>query len=570
LVDLRGNVFPLNTSSGRRSSLRDNHGSIHEIMGDLSFTPIIGMECSIIARDETAAWRFIADEINRALYDKFVIQQEERSYITSLAEQKLVRYTMDDDDDALTTREHHPAQVHELRKALLRVGATGAHIFADGMKRTVAAPLDVRLIRVRPERHYPEMQEFREALVLACISAYELLEIQRGEDSELGPNLSAQGVYERLTELAAQIIGGWISSETRRWLRGQGKREALSAVLKRLNVSESADDEEEPMPPYIHLRQLEWIAQLIWYTLSYDAHAYRTNEELAFQLSLEERHFEERLTPADAAQLRGSLAGQRITAWFKEYVDSGSNEMRSFYDTIARVLATQYSVSLEPSTYRYPVEAVAISTTFDMEMEEALSRQNLSMIHVAVPVRAYTAGEPREVHLRWLLGTSERDTVLMKPDWHWFPDDSHQQPDEIGGPLVIKLHGSPLHNLPDPAELGGSTAYRHLEHALTISESEHLENILLLDALPNFFKGIISDQRRTFFLLGQSVSDWNVKLRLFDVAYPDRVQVAANRRLIAVNERFDPYRTSVLDALRIDRWEGKLEDLASLINQESW
>jgi hypothetical protein len=247
-----------------------------------------------------------------------------------------------------------------------------------------------------------------------------------------------------------------------------------------------------------------------------------------------------------------------------------SAEMRKFYGAIAAYLATQYFSYLDPTFLYVPVESVAFTTNFDMELERALARvPELGGFHLAIPILAHTRAAPREVHVDWLLGTVPAGADPSAPRWEWFPLDKTNLAEELTGPLVVKLHGSPLHQLPQPTDdtFGGPAGpYVAFEHALCVSEVQYLRLIVLLDTMPEFLQFILSQDNRAFFFVGHSLDEWNIRLRMFDQLYPRRRQSPAARQLVAINPTFDVFRSSVLEALGVDRWEGSPLDLAETLD----
>jgi hypothetical protein len=339
----------------------------------------------------------------------------------------------------------HPVLLHQFRRALLRAAAKMGAMFGDSMRRNITAVLDSHLASVQTLRGDSELQELREVLIRACMLAYELREGGREGDHELSAQFSSRGVYERLSELASRVVGGWLSSDTRFRLRIQLSKPPGTAVLSRLKVPEQAEGQSEPEPPLLYFRDLEWLAELLWYCFRFDAAAYPSNEELAFQVTIDERHFEQKPNIGDAAQLRGTLDGRRLSDWYSHYhpIQPEANDgMRVFYDTLARMLAAQYKEYVSGDHLELDeMPAVAFSTAFDLELEEALLRCTPDPCHVAIPVRIVRSRRLNDSQMRWLLGTVMPGGDPKRPEWQWFPDYSPLLPESVEGALVMMILG---------------------------------------------------------------------------------------------------------------------------------
>jgi hypothetical protein len=510
---------------------------------NMSFTPMIGGECSIAGRERSAAWEFIAGEFNRLSIDPELLEEDEYDFLESLREAKRVPQT-----EPPPKSKPHPRGLHDLRLELVRLGSKGGALFGGAMKDSVEAVTDITGHGVNGNG--PEFEEFAEVLILACVAAHKLLSERRTADQ-----LQSQLIYDRLIELTRKLTGGWLSERRRERLDARKDIDHVKAVYADIGMR---DDEEDTRPAKIYLHQLEWFADLLWYTFRFDAQAYPSNEELAFELGLEITESDRRYPLTSAAELRLQRATEqlrRLYGYCRPKDRADTDEMSGFHDVLARYLIAQDRNASQKSAddYGNQFKAIAFSTAFDLELEDALKRQSeLGVFHVAVPVLTRAKGELRGWDASWLLGTVGGKQQIDSPTWEDLPDDPG--PNQLRGPLVIKLHGSPSHQLPP-----------NCEHALTISESEYLRNFILLES-PEFFSSLLSE-RRAFFFIGQSLADWNVRLRIYDQLYPHRDPIHGRRRVVAINRKFDEYRSASLAGFGVERWEAELRQVTRVIQQ---
>jgi hypothetical protein len=244
-----------------------------------------------------------------------------------------------------------------------------------------------------------------------------------------------------------------------------------------------------------------------------------------------------------------------------------------FYDTLARILEVEFKsfrahLSSDSGTANKPLWPVVFSTNYDMEMESALQRaSDLTAFHVVIPVEGYRP-DGADPDPGWLFGTLRRHDDIESPEWQWLKADKHLTPRTIKGPMLLKLHGSPLHNLPNPRDLMEEVEdmphYERFEHALVLTESQYMENIAWKDPLPNFFNDVLHQDRALFFL-GHSVKEWSTRLRIFNHIYRNGQRPHAFPGLVAINRSHDPLRSALLSAIGIERWVGDLEELPKAV-----
>lgn len=557
------------------SRLSENTHILQQYVKDMTFTPIIGYGCSLVGRSRGAAWRRIAEEM-RSLLSYLPTDDPAAAYIRQLAATPVYEVPLGKKSVPPASGEPDRPLIR-LQLVLAEIGAKLGAIFANAMASSVTPVWDTPTYRLAIPADHPMLPDVAEALIRASAIACEL---KAAPDARDPVGLEAHGLYERLIDLAADLtpgrqiedIAGNSPSDGQPTL-GRVYRD-IEASLRRRNLREDSAPGEVELALY----HLEWIADAIWHTFRYDKAAYPRADELAFQISLLASSARGRRPElASAAEVgRMMLEPPTVAAWFRRYSESPSEALKEFYDSLARILHAEFEayhefqrasrrVGGQPDGLR-AIQAVAFSANYDLEVEAAFRRVAAqSPFHVVIPVNAYRDRET-EPELQWLLGTHYGGPVEYIRRWEWFPRDRILQSREIEGPILIKLHGSPMHELPDDIpDDDALPEYVRLEHALILSERQYMDNIVWKDPLPDFFGTILLQTERSFFFLGQSLNQWGTRLRIYShVLRRDNPPSRGNR--IAIGRSVNPYRSAVLGAIGIQRWIGELEEIPDIVD----
>ena len=127
------------------------------------------------------------------------------------------------------------------------------------------------------------------------------------------------------------------------------------------------------------------------------------------------------------------------------------------------------------------------------------------------------------------------------------------------GPIIVKLHGSPSLELES-----------RLRHWIVLSEFSYLQALGTSARAPYWLEQQLSlknisaewDSRggmgRSLWFLGSSISDWNVRLRLYE-------DLRRGGRRSSVNQGIDVYRSAILDGLGVEQHIGDLNYLPGMI-----
>lgn len=569
---------------GAKTSLTANLRTLESSVKELRLTPIIGTESSVIGRESTMPWQRMSAEMNRALFD--LQDTVERNYLTSLMLAKGIPVTKQPGRAQSATDE-----LAALRRELVRLASRATGIFAQEMLDEAVTDALAFKIDVRQERDIAALDE---RLVTACLAA-----LEQGKASQHpGVRRSRIGfdeteVYSRLLDLTFKFMGGQIPavSEGPFWVlrNSVGNREHVNEMQRDLrNRTVTKECRHQ-----VFLHQLEWLADLIFYSFSFDGGFYPTSDELSFRAALHIGEGDRRPASVNVFEKGGDALVEIAPAWIRQYQaddECRSGQMKDFYDALALILLSQdkyWAGRIANAKLRR--EPVAFSLNLDLEMEKALERVEVLKYSVAIPVQAITAEPDEQIHQRWLLAKFLKGEKYQCPTWAWYSYDSGMSA-EIDGPLVVKLHGSPLHQLPSPVSReefddkknGGmdpsveciapppseSVCYSSIKHSVTLSESGYLQNLVVVRNMPEFFVQVMGDRQRHFYFLGLSTSEWNMRLRMSGLVFPTSGQGAGRRYspgrlMVAVNKEFDDYRSSILDSIGIKRWEGALEGLTA-------
>lgn len=564
------------------SHLRTNAHLIQDPIANRTFTPLIGAGCSLVGRSQSDAWARIASRMEH-LIDVLGSDGQAAMYVRALASSSpydVILYgpMSGDIDDA-----RQDDLLLDLQVALARLGAHLGRLFATSMVNTTTPVWDAVAYRLPIDPEDPSLLEVCRWSVLACVAAHKLKSMREARDANVG--LGASGIYDRLVELTAHFDHD--SQLTRGALRSSDPHlaQVYDDVFSDIRGARNREHAEELVGltagGYLSLHELEWVADALWHTLRYDQAAYPRADEFAFQVSLFATGASGRRPEKEGAfeAARSRLSSGTVATWFHQYSGTPSNRMLAFYGALARVLAAEYQSRRTAGDGGrdglgsiMPLDPIAFSTNFDLEMERALQEcDEVSTFHVVVPVYAYLDLNS-EPEVRWMIGKTTKQTSVESPQWTWFPDSERPKPSSIQGPILIKLNGSPLHELPSPGEIGGPDSFapdfERFEHALILSETEHLQHIVWRDPLPIFGETVLQQKDRTLVFLGHSIKEWSTRLRMFtQIHRPNKAPVNRREsRMLAINRSHDPFRSAILGSIGVHRLVGDLDEFTRLVD----
>jgi hypothetical protein len=365
--------------------------------------------------------------------------------------------------------------------------------------------------------------------------------------------LEGSDLHEQLTEnLKTAIIAAenlLKAKEKEQW-RKQGL--GADGIVENLRAFQSSimDGNKVRRGAALNLMDLIWIGNLFWHSLRFDLSYYPTTAELAFQISLYKVPVEirARTTPPLLAQAAQAMTDRlrRLTEWFSRYGEG--RRPSPFYAALAEWLSytyLRYSELKQTGSPRVPVPLV-FTTNYDREIEEALKALQCDH-HLVLPVQfvSHKVGQPYEplasdVPL-WLMKSVHYEDGAATHSWHYAgtvteevarsnedQSDRYQPTRDHIGPIIVKLHGSPLEGLPtarvtvddlpheQKSRLESKKFNVEYRHRIIVSESDYLAD--LRRDLPLWLRKRLQAKERALFFLGQSIADWNIRLRLADHA----------------------------------------------------
>ena len=527
---------------------------------DLTFLPVLGPECATLGRRDTEEWRRIRDDF---LWLRSQIPSGELEAADFL-ERFAAAQGVELGSNAQPEHEQPPELMGTLRLELLRLLNHVVGIFGQERTHSTGVVLDATDRRVETSAVDP----LAARLIATCQAAHALCQTDEEESAgEFGrepPSLfAASGVRDRLVELTKKVTSGYLPDQTR-----SRTEHSLLELLTPVAV-------DSPKKCTLYAYNLDWLANLFWYTFRAQRRLYPTNAEMAFQMAVLVHESDRTPGLVYAAAHAHDWLSASLSTWLAHY-DTASPPRDAYFDAIALVLWRQWDRWRVGglSSARDPAEPVVFSTSFDLGVEHALRRARPDdPIHVVIPVLAESlAHEPPGVHLCWLLGTLEAGVAMEQPAWEPIPD-LFDAAERLRGPLVVKLHGSPLHHVPEPTDEAllyeGHPQYERFDHALTLSESNYMLYLVLLNTVPEALGRMLSTENRVLFFLGQPIDEWNTRLRIFDHVYPLRKDAPNQRTMVAVEARFDLFESATLADLGIQRWKGTLEEFARLLVEQS-
>jgi hypothetical protein len=546
---------------------------LEKAVRDGTFTPIIGAACSSLDHKGEPRYK-LADAVRaKARAIGRYLNATERRYLDEL---------IDVDHGFEPQLETEPDPLMAFYVALLRLDRSAAITFKRGVEQYIN-DVDkeceflwkrhggISFPRLIADWHVPlatsEYQsDIIENLRTAIAAAKRLRKSMTTAWRTAG--LGAEGIVVNLDSLLSSLVDG-----------GRVKRNAS-----------------------LNLMDLVWIGNLFWHCLRFDQPYYPTTAELAFQLSLctAAAPGSARNAPPQLAQAAQAIGDPDLflTDWFRFY---GQNAGESgFYHSLATWLQNNYA-RCEPSVLRSSTSSVPLpivfTTNYDQEIEASLTKLRCPH-HVVMPVylswTSKAAGDPEQgsppsLEPLWLTKTVN---FTRNDAWEYAgrtEEGSRSNGDgpnltvpreEFLGPVIVKLHGSPLDDLPAKGKVGKlphtlvdtensyETSYKH---RVIITEFDYLKD--LRRQIPVWLQRALRNPRRQLFFLGQSISDWNIRLRLADhvswidpteasgkseAAVPANVTERPYRR-VAVNRTRGFFDVAFMDPLRIAQLPVELE-----------
>jgi SIR2-like domain len=440
-----------------------------------------------------------------------------------------------------------PGRLGELQVSLVAIGATLVELFGRKMGDGKRAVVDRTAIEVKIDPgDWPAL------LSQSC----QLLDVARdlGECDDC--RLNADGIYRCLQAFVYRLIG------RRTWetLAGEQVSKANEYLAE---LVQTADKDDAPGKS-LSLEQLEWVADLLWHTLSYDVATYPSASDLAFRMALGDgtaSPFQRRpLAEASALRPTDELA-EEIRLWLTETEEKAG--VRPFHQVLAGTLHHLFELHRKrPANTPVPL---AFTTNYDRTLELAL-RAIRSPYHLLCPAYVTETEQPcwigRTVH--------PSDDMNARYEWDIVGGSSHLDSDankdtvylkvgpsilkDLAGPIVVKLHGSPMDNL-------DGTPF---SHSLVLSEYSYLETIAGHSSPPPWIGQQLKGERDLWFF-GYSLADWNIRASLYREATDNPKTWRADPIRGTVNRHVTASQKALLGPMDFVVYLGDLDKITSVI-----
>ncbi len=370
-----------------------------------------------------------------------------------------------------------------------------------------------------------------------------------------------------------------------------------------------------------------WLTDLLWHAIICDSPLYPRVEELAMQVSIvqgEDYRPIQRLEPSsimapgtdDLSAIRRACASAVVRGYKAD--EPASSVRRQLYAATSQLLRHQYDTWLHidtPHRRRPKAAAIALTTTFDLELERALAADG-KPFHVAVPVYVTSSPESNDSdELRWLVGTFQISASAptledlcapVNEQWQWLASlgTANMQGAGLTGPLIVKLNGSPLHRVPPSSrqvhtsgigKLGRGSVHRpdlvqrshppgsmaeilarqassrdaenpvpDLEHAIALGEFDFLQamrtSLWSIDSSPKRPENVglpvwlcdeLLTRKRYWVLIGLRLADWSARTQVFTLLMNDDQLLSSSPK-----RGFAVAREFDEDRLRFHEWLG--------------
>lgn len=403
----------------------------------------------------------------------------------------------------------------------------------------------------------------------ACLEACgRLWEASQSSKWEEPCGLRLEWVYSKLLLLGSQVFGkdprllwdkgpAWAEASPRDFI----KRHRQMLSRGQLTTGWAVGMSGTPVPSQIHrfelgprLTHAVWAESLVRHVLLAGTRAYRTSEQLAFLLSLNDKAIDlpdMSVDPFEVALLRGPRHGEdnddiEVLKGIYKFAEmseasNGSQARRlpgAFHQAIARITREMLDTrAKEPRTggerrrrgnaaSAGPTsdKALILTMALDTEMERALERE-FNSYRVLIPVYLPLKG-PRRWDPTWVLGEFilEQDVPsgprkFSCPRWTMVTErgnDEQNKADVAGkGPLLIKLFGSPLTDVGTGESYASANpdidAGGEVKHRVVLDETELLS--LLKESLPLQVRGLIAKfGGSSLFFFGQNAVKWSDRI----------------------------------------------------------
>lgn len=506
-------------------------GDLERQVTELRFIPFLGAGASSLRRDPLELtgipWGPASDLVNR-LFSCFEVDSSERNHLLSFLASNGVS-TKGHSSVPFDPKAAEGASLLRLQVSLVRLSCQLTGNLGRQIDTLRPAPTGPKVLGV-PLSHEEDSILFEE-FVRAVETCDELIADPEWNSSVPYVILPMDVIRRKIAHLGWIVLGK--STFLKQWL---ARCKSDVRTLKDSGIEADLD------PGFLRLDEAAWLTEVLWLTIRREIQAYPTSSELACRISLEVTKLGPRTGElAQSADYDLSSAFKVIQAWFKFCQGDAQNgrtargSTRSVRSKLHLAVACALKVSFDryQETYAFdsgfPPKAglpVAFTTNYDRELELAFDRAGFNY-HVMFPAqgRKNRGSNPAPF---WMLKNVTHNKVgdpsielrTLGKDGN-LPHSNPPTTLVFKGPLIVKLHGSPLEELPSDRKVG---EFQDIVLSLVVAESEYLHSIIgetaggleWLKKQTTSGVGSGGTTKRRMWFLGYSVSDWNVRLRLYE------------------------------------------------------
>jgi hypothetical protein len=529
-----------------------SYDHISDLLKRVRFQPFLGPLCYRTPAHYRAALRFFKSRLDALPKDK----QEECDFINSVAKSRIPSELFSNIQSITgMANETPPTNLTELQVALAQVGLIVCRAIADQMG-------------AKKPPGVTDLPSFEIAL---------------------SDDIEAQ-IRHELTEAisAARNIGGLRCEQT-----GPGIRPCQRTCLAQRGIVRCLESLRTLVGnpgasgrKHITLGQFEWVGDLLWHTLRFDAPMIPEAEDLAFQLSLvvagtgDSKHH--RPPMGEAASGPGGRAGL-ISAWLACYNSRADRVVFDARDDVHAVMARFLSCrKLYKKDEEGQVEtATLVTSNLDAKVESVLEDEEVEH-NVLFPVTITHApimeksGRYETQKSAWLLltrsykGGKRDDWWVCGKEGQNLPADEPWRDRLAQGPLLVKLRGSPLHGLPevkglrfassDNANSEWQSRVSSIEHSIYLKDSAFFDYMLNAESgWPGFLRTRLTEG--TSCLLGYPLPDPHIRLAFHvHVRFKRSGEKGKTKSVLFVDHPPDPFHERVFMDTKIDYVRMELEE----------
>ncbi|MFX1521174.1 MAG: toll/interleukin-1 receptor domain-containing protein [Promethearchaeota archaeon] len=453
-----------------------------------------------------------------------------------------------------------PDGLIELQKGIARAGALACKLFGEQFNKSIGLT-DTKTYKIFLSPQNKHVKRLADYLVYASLSASKIPENESCSIKGSTVCLGAQGIARKLAIFIVSLFGkddnipiSRSSTKNLEELWNKYKPEERNEWFKQLIRKDKKS--------FMSLSQLEWLGDLLWHTMRFDAPMFPTPNDFVFQLSLcgENKcltrvslNYASALHTEDQESTSSSCASKIIRRLSeqlekeREYLEDFNKTTKHpvFYEQIAKLLSIGVKKEIKSSKSSECVaissvnksmsekgeqilQPLVITSNLDDEIERYLKLgKKVPIFYVIYPV-SYEELKPRGKESKkqrkpipaWVL--CENNIVKSKTSYyHLNQSDSFPQINNyinIRGPIVVKLRGSPLNDEPpkDKAKKRISLIESTVEYDLRflLSSLDFIRELWDNNRLPQCIRDLLQEKRILCFM-GYPLEDPDSLLGLY-------------------------------------------------------